>query len=228
VNSQSSAARAYAFEDEETDAAPAASDGFSIGAYLASQRRLRGLSLDELEGMTRVPRRSLARLEAGAFDRQQDAFVRGFVRTVAVAIGLDPADTLVRMLAEASGGPKRRPAVPVRLLLLVLGALVSASGLALALSLVRGIELPETRSVAAISDDGVTLRRDYVRELAEIVRNAPPGTFQQPRPMLAPPEMFISLAGAEIPLDAVFPDPASSTVAPAPAAVSAGPDASVP
>jgi hypothetical protein len=224
VNSQSSAARAYAYEDEETRAAPAASDGFSIGAYLASQRRLRGLSLDELESMTRIPRRSLARLEAGAFDRQQDAFVRGFVRTVAVAIGLDPVDTLVRMLAEASGGPHRRATLPVRRVLLVLGALALATGLAFALSFARGIELPKTGSAAVISDGSVILRRDYVRELAQRVRNAPPGTFQKPLPMLLPPHMFIAPAPVEIALDAIFPDPALAVAAPAPAAVSAGPD----
>lgn len=227
MNSQSSAARAYAFDDEESHAAPAASDGFSIGGYLASQRRLRGMSLDELEGVTRIPRRSLLRLEAGAFDHQQDAFVRGFVRTVAVAIGLDPGDTLVRMLADASGGHSRRTAVPLRLVLLALGVLVLVAAFALALSAVGRIDLSETGSVAAASDEGAVLRRDYVRELAERVRSAPPGTFQKPLPMLLPPLMFIAPPAAEIALDAIFPTPDPIAASP-PAAVGTGPASKAP
>jgi cytoskeletal protein RodZ len=72
----------------------------SIGSYLARQRRLRGVSVDELASLTRIPRRSLERLEAGAFDATPDGFVRGFVRTVAEALGLDPDDAVNRLLRE--------------------------------------------------------------------------------------------------------------------------------
>ncbi len=54
-----------------------------IGAYLARQRVLRGITLEELAESTRIPIRSLARLEAGVFDAEPDGFARGFVRTVA-------------------------------------------------------------------------------------------------------------------------------------------------
>jgi hypothetical protein len=88
VTAPGSTAEHYGFDAEldrvGTHVAPGA---FSIGAYLREQRRLRGLSLEEVEAVTRIPRRALARLEAGAFDRQQDVYLRGFVRTVAVAIG---------------------------------------------------------------------------------------------------------------------------------------------
>ncbi len=73
----------------------------SIGRYLARERELRGISLDELCEITRLPRRSLERLEAGAYDLSPDGFARGFVRTVALALGLRPQDTLARMLPEA-------------------------------------------------------------------------------------------------------------------------------
>ena len=66
----------------------------SIGRYLARQRRLRGVSLDDLAAQTCIPRRSLERLEDGAFDRQADGFVRGFVRTVAAALGLDAEEAV--------------------------------------------------------------------------------------------------------------------------------------
>ena len=51
-------------------------EGGSIGAYLKRQRKLRGLSLADLESATRVPKRSLERLEAGAYDGIPDGFVR--------------------------------------------------------------------------------------------------------------------------------------------------------
>jgi len=72
----------------------------SIGRYLARQRRLRQISLDELAALTRIPRRSLERLEAGAFDASPDGFARGFVRTVAQALGLDPVDAVMRLMQE--------------------------------------------------------------------------------------------------------------------------------
>jgi len=80
-----------------SDAEPG--DG-SIGSFLARQRRLRGISVDELARLTRIPLRSLERLEAGAFDGTPDGFVRGFVRTVAEALGLDPDDAVNRLLRE--------------------------------------------------------------------------------------------------------------------------------
>jgi transcriptional regulator with XRE-family HTH domain len=74
----------------------------SVGGYLARQRKLRGVSLDELADATQIPRRSLERLEGGAFDRQVDGFSRGFVRTVADALGLDAEDAVLRLLGEPS------------------------------------------------------------------------------------------------------------------------------
>ena len=71
-----------------------------VGRYLASQRRLRGISLDELSGLTKIPRRSLERLEAGTFDTSPDGFVRGFVRSVAESLGLDPDEAVMRLMDE--------------------------------------------------------------------------------------------------------------------------------
>lgn len=75
-----------------------------IGEYLRSQRSLRGVSIEELSSLTRIPLRSLRRLEDGEFDGETDGFVRGFVRTVAAAIGLDVDDTIARMLKEPAVG----------------------------------------------------------------------------------------------------------------------------
>ncbi len=84
---------------------PADSDAVShIGAYLAQQRQLRGISQEELCHLTHIPLRSLQRLEEGAFDDVDDGFVRGFVRTVAGSLGLDESDTLSRMSNEPEAG----------------------------------------------------------------------------------------------------------------------------
>jgi cytoskeletal protein RodZ len=71
-----------------------------IGEYLRRQRMLRGISTEELASITRIPVRSLERLESGQFDGETDGFARGFVRTVANAMGLDAEDAIARMLHE--------------------------------------------------------------------------------------------------------------------------------
>lgn len=81
-----------------------------IGEYLCLQRVLRGVSIQELAAQTRIPLRSLERLESGRLDGETDGFVRGFVRTVANALGLDADDTISRMLREpAPGSWERQP-----------------------------------------------------------------------------------------------------------------------
>lgn len=79
-----------------------------IGEYLRRQRSLRGISIEELSSLTRIPLRSLERLEGGEFDGETDGFVRGFVRTVALALGLDAEDTVSRMLKEPAAGAWER------------------------------------------------------------------------------------------------------------------------
>jgi cytoskeletal protein RodZ len=79
-----------------------------IGEYLRRQRVLRGISAEELASLTRIPLRSLERLESGQFDGETDGFVRGFVRTVANALGLDADDAIARMLREPAPGTWER------------------------------------------------------------------------------------------------------------------------
>jgi len=137
----------------------------SIGAYIARQRRLRGISLGELEVLTRIPRRSLERLEAGAFDAEPDGFVRGFVRTVSAAIGLDPDDTVTRMLVEPdSRGKKGRiPNLPTAAGFLLLVCL-TALGAAILWTLV-GVRPAQLEEVSQ-APETQRVRRDAVRELA--------------------------------------------------------------
>ena len=137
----------------------------SIGEYLRGQRLLRGISLDELAAVTRIPRRSIERLEAGDFDAQPDGFARGFVRAVATALGLDPDDAVSRMLVEPKAEPQPEYTGPPlgRLVLVLAGAallvLVAAVWLALAS---RSDEPAEPIAPPPI-------RRDAVRSLADEV-----------------------------------------------------------
>jgi hypothetical protein len=163
----------------------------SIGAYIARQRRLRGISLDELEVLTRIPRRSLERLESGAFDAEPDGFVRGFVRTVSIAIGLDPDETVTRMLAEPD--PRRKKSRIPNLsaaAAFLLFALLIALGAGILWSL--GGDRPGQRAEVPVVFETRLVRRDAVRELALsrgiIPETAVPGARPLGPVQVSPPE----------------------------------------
>ena len=141
--------------------------GAGIGAYLERQRRLRGLSLEDLAALTRIPQRSLERLEAGHFDATPDGFARGFVRTVAQAIGLDPDETVNRMRPEPSE-PRRAHRSPDRHRLVWLALIASASlGGVLALRSLAGAGVGAADPPGARQVQAPPVRRDAVRALAE-------------------------------------------------------------
>ncbi len=143
----------------------------SVGVYLAQQRRLRGISIDELSGLTRIPRRSLERLEAGAFDRTTDGFARGFVRSVAEALGLDPDEAVMRLLPEPLGGNTTRLVGWRSHPGLILGSLAALVLVAAAWGLwnLRGDPEP---AAAPVVEPPPLYRRDAVRELAVEARQA--------------------------------------------------------
>jgi hypothetical protein len=134
---------------------------FAVGGWLAKQRELRGIRLEELAAITRLPVRSLERLEAGAFDGQHDGFVRGFVRTVAVAIGLDPEDAVARLLAEPELKQRRRLPDPRRVALAAIGL---AAGCAAVLAVLELTKAPAP--APAPQAEAVLVRRDAIRALA--------------------------------------------------------------
>ncbi len=148
------------------DDAPQGSRPESIGAYLATQRRLRGITIEELSAQTRIPLRSLQRLESGSFDADIDGFVRGFVRTVAEALGLDPDEALNRTLEEPGHGSHlgRTPRLSLR------RVFVTVVGVVLLGAVGFGVQLVATSLAGDAptgSSPGVTLRRDPIRDLAE-------------------------------------------------------------
>lgn len=135
----------------------------SIGAYLRQQREARGVGLGELEAITRIPRRSLERLEGGEFDGRPDGFARGFVRTVATSLGLDPEDAVTRMLEEPLPRERAWPAPRRR----ALGALAALAAAALLGALVAGLaSRPAVEAEPEREPDGRVWRRDAVRALA--------------------------------------------------------------
>jgi transcriptional regulator with XRE-family HTH domain len=134
---------------------------FALGSWLARQRELRGISREELAALTRLPMRSLERLETGAFDGQQDGFVRGFVRTVALAIGLDPDDAVARLLAEPAALAARRGLDLRRVAVAAIGV---AGLIALFAALVEWAQAPA--EAPGVPEYAPILRRDPVRALA--------------------------------------------------------------
>ena len=54
------------------------------------------MSVEDIARITRIPQRSLEKLEAGEFDQlPADVFVRGFVRSYASCVGIDADEVTV-------------------------------------------------------------------------------------------------------------------------------------
>jgi hypothetical protein len=159
------------------------SERTKISVYLSQQRRLRGISLAELGERTRIPIRSLERLEEGSFDDDIDGFVRGFVRTVAIGLGLDPDDTIGRMLVEPSikregtGRAGRIAAVAV----VAAGCVVIALGVGLLAAQTEMNALVESGS----EEPERLIRVDPVRKLADEQRRL--AGQKTPPPVSLPP-----------------------------------------
>jgi transcriptional regulator with XRE-family HTH domain len=67
-----------------------------LGEFLRRERELRHISLDDIAERTKISRRYLEAIEGGQYERLPgETFVRGFIRSYAQSIGLDPADTLL-------------------------------------------------------------------------------------------------------------------------------------
>lgn len=158
------------------EAAPLADGGrdSGIGRYLAGQRRLRGISLQELAALTKIPQRSLERLEAGAFDAAPDGFVRGFVRTVASALGLDPDQAVMRLMQEPDDEEAERRGQRLRQRTLFVRA-AALAGVALGAALLLKLASLWLAPAPEPRDAELVLRRDPVRELAEGAPAQPPG-----------------------------------------------------
>jgi len=111
----------------------------AFGRWLLQERELRALTREEVARLTRLAPGVVEALESGDAGRMPPhAYLLGYLRTYAAAVGLDPDDLVLRW-QEADGqgerpapaprpGPARR-----RLALLLLGALLLAALLGVAL-----------------------------------------------------------------------------------------------
>lgn len=154
------------FEPEGSAESRGTFESSPIGAYLMRQRRLRGVSIEELSTLTRIPLRSLQRLESGEFDGETDGFVRGFVRTVAIALGLDADDTIARMLQEPVVGGWERHQPSRRTKQWFAALVLLASAVLFVLFLQAGWRVLVGAGAAEVGRE-VIVWRDPVRSLAE-------------------------------------------------------------
>jgi cytoskeleton protein RodZ len=86
-----------------------------LGEFLRRERELRHISLDDVAERTKISRRYLEAIEEGRYERLPgETFVRGFIRSYAQSVGLDPEDALLiythsRMMREAEALRTERP-----------------------------------------------------------------------------------------------------------------------
>jgi transcriptional regulator with XRE-family HTH domain len=90
-----------------------------LGEFLRRERELRHISLDDVAERTKISRRYLEAIEEGQYDRLPgETFVRGFIRSYAQFVGLDPQDTLLlyhQSRMDHEGAPLRTERIsPVR------------------------------------------------------------------------------------------------------------------
>lgn len=89
----------------------------TVGPKLRDARTARGLSLEDVAAITKVPRSTLELLEKDQYATlPAPVFIRGFIRSYAKVVGLDP-NPLVRAFERGSGdgtsAPRERPSIGV-------------------------------------------------------------------------------------------------------------------
>jgi cytoskeletal protein RodZ len=93
---------------------PEEEDRSSIGHALHQARVDAGLTVEEVSGTTRVRIPIVHAIEQNDFSRcGGDVYARGHIRTIARAIGLDPAPLVAQYDAEHGGRPEPTSAAPL-------------------------------------------------------------------------------------------------------------------
>lgn len=108
----------------------------TFGRWLVRERELRGLARDEVTRATKLASGVVEALESGEEGRiPPRAYVIGYLRSYAAAVGLD-ADEVVLRFQEAAGPSeapapaRRRPTARVAVLVAIAAAVVAAGALA--------------------------------------------------------------------------------------------------
>ena len=90
-------------------------DTEGLGAYLKRIRETRSISIEEVSQATRIPVRMLVELESDSSNQlPNDVFVKGYLKSYAAVLNLDPADLVTRFLDGRK--PSSPPPVPIKLL----------------------------------------------------------------------------------------------------------------
>lgn len=118
--------------------APVAERLAAFGRWLVRERELRGLRRDEVTRSTKLAPGVVDALESGEEGRiPPRAYVVGYLRAYAAAVGLDPDEVVLRFQEAAGPDPAReagrRTRVAPRLAVIVAVAVVAAAALAWAL-----------------------------------------------------------------------------------------------
>jgi cytoskeletal protein RodZ len=118
-----------------TDPGQSAGGGLvAFGRYLAQERELRGLSLEDVVRATKLPASAVEAIESGDPERTPHrAYVVVYLRGYAAAVGLDGDDVVLRY-EEALGPPSepRPPRSRSAALLIAVAAVIAAAVAALA------------------------------------------------------------------------------------------------
>ncbi|MCB9596425.1 MAG: helix-turn-helix domain-containing protein [Sandaracinaceae bacterium] len=86
----------------------------SLGTYLRQERELRQMSLEEISQTTRIPLRTLQRIEDDDFEPLPgDVFTRGFLKSYARSVGLDTDDVLERHARRNDAKPEPEAVAPI-------------------------------------------------------------------------------------------------------------------
>ncbi|MFE5712786.1 helix-turn-helix domain-containing protein [Streptomyces sp. NPDC056501] len=98
----------------EDDRTFPADDRDSIGRALQQARIAAGLTVEEVSASTRVRIPIVQAIEEDDFSRcGGDVYARGHIRTLARAVGIDPADLIEQYDADHGGRPAPTPAAPL-------------------------------------------------------------------------------------------------------------------
>ncbi|MEU6948981.1 helix-turn-helix domain-containing protein [Streptomyces sp. NPDC046316] len=101
-------------ESPEDDRNFPADDRDSIGRALQQARIAAGLTVDEVSASTRVRIPIVHAIEEDDFSRcGGDVYARGHIRTLARAVGIDPAPLIEQYDSEHGGRPAPTPAAPL-------------------------------------------------------------------------------------------------------------------
>lgn len=152
----------------------------SFGEYLARERRLRNISLEEISQRTRISMKMLRALEEGRWeDLPAEVYVKGFLRSYARYVGLDENEVILRYEsyrpAKAKDSPRElvfqgRPLTRRLWILGILGLL------GIGLAFLWFLHKRSTQGTGSIA--GPSMETAYP---------APPGPTMRSQPMPPPP-----------------------------------------